>query len=70
MPLDPSVREWGDKGTPVVQAAPASDVAKAFLAIAERVVDACEAAHGEGEAGPLIDRSGGSGGKKRLPVTK
>ena len=32
IPLDPSVREWGDKGTPVVQAAPASDVAKAFLA--------------------------------------
>jgi ATP-binding protein involved in chromosome partitioning len=70
VPLDPSVREWGDKGTPVVQSAPASDVAKAFLAIAERVVDACEATHGEGEAGPLIDRSGGSGGKKRLPVTK
>ena len=22
VPLDPSVREWGDKGTPVVQAAP------------------------------------------------
>ena len=72
VPLDPSVREWGDKGTPVVQAAPASEVAQAFLAVAERVVDMCEAAHGEGEggAGPTIDRSGGSGGKKRLPVTK
>ena len=66
------MREWGDKGTPVVQAAPASEVAQAFIAIAERVVEACEAAHaaGAGEAGPLIDRSGGSGGKKRLPVTK
>ncbi len=70
VPLDPTVREWGDKGTPVVQAAPASEVAQAFLSVAGRVVDACEAAHGEGEAGPLIDRSGGSGGKKRLPVTK
>jgi ATP-binding protein involved in chromosome partitioning len=68
--LDPSVREWGDKGTPVVQAAPSSEVASAFLGIAERVVEACEGAHGEGEGGPLIDRSGGSGGKKRLPVTK
>jgi ATP-binding protein involved in chromosome partitioning len=68
VPLDPSVREWGDKGTPVVQAAPASDIAKAFAAIADRVIDVCEAAHGEDDAGPTIDRSGGTGGKKRLPV--
>ncbi len=71
VPLDPSVREWGDKGTPVVQAAPSSDVAQAFVAIADRLVDLCDAAHQEGgEAGPLIDRSGGTGGKKRLPVTQ
>jgi len=70
IPLDPSVREWGDKGTPVVQAAPGSEVAKAFTAIAERVIDACEAAHGPDEAGPSIDRSGGPGGRKRLPVTR
>ncbi|MGO9839399.1 MAG: Mrp/NBP35 family ATP-binding protein [Polyangiaceae bacterium] len=68
VPLDPSVREWGDKGTPVVQAAPASDIAKAFAAVAERVVDVCEAAHGDDDAGPTIDRSGGPGGKRRLPV--
>jgi ATP-binding protein involved in chromosome partitioning len=72
VPLDPTVREWGDKGTPVVQAAPGSEAAKAFIAIAERVVDVADAAHqGEGnDAGPIIDRSGGTGGKKRLPVTK
>jgi ATP-binding protein involved in chromosome partitioning len=70
VPLDPSVREWGDKGTPVVQAAPASEVAKAFAAIAERVIELCEAAHADDDAGPSIDRSGGSGGKKRLPVTQ
>ncbi len=71
VPLDPSVREWGDKGTPVVQAAPTNEASRAFIAIAERVVEACEAAHQEegGEAGPVIDRSGGSG-KKRLPVAK
>src|SRR5215472_16112957 len=45
VPLDPSVREWGDKGTPVVQAAPQGEASKAFAAIAERVVEACEAAH-------------------------
>jgi len=69
VPLDPAVREWGDKGTPVVQAAPSSDIAKAFAAVAERVIDVCDAAHGDDDAGPSIDRSGGTGGKKRLPVT-
>jgi ATP-binding protein involved in chromosome partitioning len=69
VPLDPSVREWGDKGTPVVQAAPASDIAKAFAAVAARVIEVCDAAHGDDDAGPTIDRSGGPGGKKRLPVT-
>src|SRR5580692_1772872 len=45
VPLDPSVREWGDKGTPVVQAAPGSEASKAFVAIAERVVEVADAAH-------------------------
>jgi len=70
VPLDPTVREWGDKGTPVVQAAPQGEASKAFAAIAERVVEACESAGAEDDAGPLIDRSGGPGGKKRLPVAK
>ncbi|MDP8999168.1 MAG: Mrp/NBP35 family ATP-binding protein [Myxococcota bacterium] len=69
VPLEPSVREWGDKGTPVVQAAPASEAAKAFVVVAERIVDLCDQAPDEG-AGLTIDRSGGSGGKKRLPVTR
>jgi len=69
VPLDPFVREWGDKGTPVVQAAPTSEAAKAFVAIAERIISACEDAHDDG-AGPLIDRSGGTGGRKRLPVAR
>jgi ATP-binding protein involved in chromosome partitioning len=70
VPLDPTVREWGDKGTPVVQAAPVSEIAKTFAAIAERIVEVCDAAHAQDDAGPTIDRSGGPGGKKRLPVTK
>jgi ATP-binding protein involved in chromosome partitioning len=70
VPLEPVVREWGDKGTPVVQAAPQAEASKAFMGIAERVVDRCEEAHGEDDAGPTIDRSGGTGGKKRLPLTK
>jgi ATP-binding protein involved in chromosome partitioning len=70
VPLDPIVREWGDKGTPVVQAAPSSDVSRAFAALAERIVEGCQEAHGEDDGGVLIDRSGGPGGKKRLPVTR
>jgi ATP-binding protein involved in chromosome partitioning len=70
VPLDPSVREWGDKGTPVVQAAPQGEASKAFAAIAERVIEACEAAHAGDDPGPTIDRSGGTGGKKRLPVAR
>jgi ATP-binding protein involved in chromosome partitioning len=67
VPIDQSVREWGDKGTPVVQAAPQSSVAQAFIGIAERLVEIV-AKKAEDEA-PLIDRSGGVG-RKRLPVTK
>jgi ATP-binding protein involved in chromosome partitioning len=70
VPLDPAVREWGDKGTPIVQAAPTSEVALVFRTLAERVVEACDASHGDDEAGPTIDRSGGTGGKKRLPVAR
>jgi ATP-binding protein involved in chromosome partitioning len=40
IPLDQTVREWGDKGTPVVQAAPDSPIARAFLDLADKVVEA------------------------------
>jgi ATP-binding protein involved in chromosome partitioning len=69
IPLDPSVREWGDKGAPVVQALPGGQASKAFAAIAERVVDVCNAAHATEEPEPTIDRSGGPPrGKVHLPV--
>src|SRR5580692_2325600 len=70
VPLDPSVREWGDKGTPVVQSSPQGEASKAFTAIAERIVEACESAHEGDDPGPIVDRSGGTGGKKRLPVAR
>ena len=71
VPIDQSVREWADKGTPVVQAAPFSPIARTFVEIAERLVDRIAEAHLEGDGGvPEIDRSGGPGGKKRLPVMK
>lgn len=71
IPIDQSVREWGDKGTPVVQAAPDGEVGKAFMKLAEEVVSVVNAKADEGDsAGPVIDRSGGGGGRRRLPVTK
>lgn len=72
IPIDQSVREWGDKGTPVVQAAPDGPIAKAFLDLADKVVEvvATRADEMGDDAGPVIDRSGGPGGKRRLPVTK
>ena len=73
IPIDQSVREWGDKGTPVVQAAPDSPIAKAFLDLADKVVEVVAARVDEMSddgGAPVIDRSGGPGGKRRLPVTK
>ncbi|MGD8858747.1 MAG: P-loop NTPase [Myxococcales bacterium] len=39
IPLDPTVREWGDGGTPVVQAAPNHPAAKAFAEVAENLAE-------------------------------
>ncbi len=75
VPIEQAVREWGDKGTPVVQASPDSAVAGVFGKIATSLVEIVNAkadalAEGGEEEGPVIDRSGGPGGKRRLPVTK
>lgn len=67
LPLVPAVREWGDAGTPVVQAAPASEIARAFQALAERVVERL----GEvaaADQGLEIDRSGGQ--NRHLPLVR
>jgi ATP-binding protein involved in chromosome partitioning len=69
IPIDPSVREWGDAGTPVVQAAPRSPIAKAFVEVAERLADRISV-HNMSRLGPLtIDRSGGKG-PLHLPITR
>lgn len=70
VPIDQSVREWGDKGTPVVQAAPQSAIAQSFASIAAKLIEVVAARTPELDAGPVIDRSGGTGGKRRLPVTR
>jgi ATP-binding protein involved in chromosome partitioning len=68
LPIDPSVREWGDAGTPVVQAAPDSMIGKAFMELAERLA-ARVADHNIGRGGGLlIDRSGGK--QRHLPISR
>jgi ATP-binding protein involved in chromosome partitioning len=66
IPLHPSIRQWGDAGTPVVQAAPESETARAFVAVATKLVENLE--QSEPEAGLLIDRSGGV--NRRLPIAR
>jgi ATP-binding protein involved in chromosome partitioning len=72
IPIDQTVREWGDKGTPVVQGAPDSAIATSFMKLAEALIEVVTARADElgGGGAPVIDRSGGTGGRRRLPVTK
>jgi ATP-binding protein involved in chromosome partitioning len=58
VPIETTVREWGDQGTPVVQALPSSAAAKAFVGIAEKVADRIAREHfarGGGKTAPAGD---------------
>lgn len=68
LPLDPTVRQWGDAGTPVVQAAPQSPIALAFVKIAEQLVERLAEANRNSAGAPTIDRSGGV--NRHLPITR
>ena len=66
IPIDAAIREWGDAGTPVVQAAPESASARAFVDVAERLMTRVTA-HDLARGGGLkIDRSGGA--QRHLPI--
>jgi ATP-binding protein involved in chromosome partitioning len=67
IPLDPAVRQAGDGGTPVVQAAPGSETAQAFVAIAERLFTSINQFAPAGAA-LHIDRSGGT--NRHLPISR
>ena len=65
IPIDQTVREWGDNGTPVVQAQPQSAPAKVFTEIAERLADRVTA--------ELFEQHGGNApteGPRRLPILR
>lgn len=65
IPLDSAVREWGDNGTPVVQAQPGSAVAQAFRDVAEKLADRVTLS--------LFEQYGGlapADSPKRLPIMR
>jgi ATP-binding protein involved in chromosome partitioning len=69
IPMDPSVREWGDAGTPVVQAAPASAIARSFMDVAERLAGRVSLENLSRGSSLQIDRSGGTG-PRHLPIAR
>ncbi len=67
VPIDPQVREWGDQGTPVVQAAPASPAGQAFAKVADALAERIAKEHfqrGGGESAPEGE------GPKRLRILR
>lgn len=67
LPIDATVRQWGDAGVPVVQASPASAIAQAFqqlsVAVAQRADEVAES-----QVRLQVDRSGGK--NRHLPITR
>jgi ATP-binding protein involved in chromosome partitioning len=68
IPMHPAVREWGDAGTPVVQAIPGAPISQAFTEIAEKLVERVSTLNAERQGGLVIDRSGGV--NRRLPIAR
>jgi ATP-binding protein involved in chromosome partitioning len=67
LPIDPSVRQWGDAGVPVVQASPASSIARAFQQLSQAVAQRAEEL-GSQKVDLQVDRSGGK--NRHLPITR
>jgi ATP-binding protein involved in chromosome partitioning len=67
VPIDTLVREWGDRGTPIVQAAPASPAGQAFAGLADALAEKIAKEHfkrSEGDAAPEGE------GPKRLRILR
>ena len=68
IPIDLAIREWGDAGTPVVQAAPDSSIGQAFMDVAERLAGRVAVQDLGRGTGLKIDRSGGK--QRHLPISR
>ncbi len=67
IPIETAIREWGDDGTPIVQAAPSSEGARAFSAIADALATHVALEHftrGGGTKAPASE------GPKRLKIVR
>ncbi len=67
VPIDQALREWGDKGTPVVQSAPDSPSGSALMKMVETLADTVAKLHferGGGEKAPTTER------RKHLPIMR
>ena len=67
VPIDAQVREWGDQGTPIVQAAPGSPAGQALVGVADALTEQIAKEH--------FDRAGGKTapegeGPKRLRILR
>jgi ATP-binding protein involved in chromosome partitioning len=67
IPLRREIREWGDAGTPVVQASPGSAAARAFIEVAERVIEEAERL---AEDSPVVTIDRGGGSNRHLPIAR
>ncbi len=67
VPIEAEVREWGDKGTPIVQAAPGSAAGQELIAIAEKLADHIARRHFERAGG---DKAPPAEGPKRLRILR
>jgi ATP-binding protein involved in chromosome partitioning len=67
IPMDSLVREWGDKGTPVVQSAPESDAGQAFAAVADSLSTLIAKQHFDRRGG---DKAPAAEGRKRLKILR
>src|SRR5262245_13177775 len=66
IPMETAVREWGDAGTPIVEASPGSESARAFTGVADALI--VRIAELGAPSTVAIDRSGGV--NRHLPITR
>jgi ATP-binding protein involved in chromosome partitioning len=67
VPLEPKVREWGDNGTPIVQAVPQSESAHAFTRIADALTEIIAKRHFERRGGEKVPSTSGP---RRLKIVR
>jgi ATP-binding protein involved in chromosome partitioning len=67
IPLEPKVREWGDNGTPIVQAVPNSESALSFTRIADKLTALIAQRHFARQGGEKLPTTSGP---RRLKIVR